>query len=710
MKHKNNTTINISYYAILGIVLLFCVMIVKLVYVSEASLVDGVNIKAIANSRYMTTQTLTASRGNIISSDGEILAQDVNSYTVIAYIDENRTTNPERPRHVVDKEYTANVLSEYLNMSAEYIFNLLSYKGYQVELGPGGRNISERLKEEIAALDLPGIDFIKSTKRYYPFGDFASYLIGYAKKRDNGSIVGELGVEAYYNSVLTGKNGYTTYQRDAYGYQIADTPVTRVEAESGKDVYLTIDSNVQMFLENALEEMGQKAQYEWATVTIADAKTGAILGSASTPSYNPNILNIYNYNNPLVSYSYEPGSTMKIYSFMAAMEEGLYDGEELYPSGVLKVGKDSLNDWNKTGWGEISYDRGFMYSSNVAAALLGLEMGRNTLVDYYNLFGFGKKTGIEIFNEYNGVVNPVYDLEIANVAFGQGLTTTPIQHVQALTSLANEGMVIKPYIVEKIIDHETGKVEYQNERVEIGQAVSKETVDKMLELMYLTVNGPDSGATGKVYQTSATSLIGKTGTAQIAQNGSYLTGSYNNIRSFAGLFPYDEPQYIIYFAVKKLVGSSSTMAVPVKSIVESIAKHKNLDDLIANEDESLIIKVDNYINKNAEEVYSKLKEQGLEVVKIGNGKVVIDQYPMKGSSILKGNKIFIRTNSIDMYMPNMIGWTSSEAGAFCNILDMNYSVSGYGTIIEQSVLDGTLIDLNAKLEFVLSRGNDEGED
>jgi len=636
MKHKNNTTINISYYAILGIVLLFCVMIVKLVYVSEASLVDGVNIKAIANSRYMTTQTLTASRGNIISSDGEILAQDVNSYTVIAYIDENRTTNPERPRHVVDKEYTANVLSEYLNIFAEYIFNLLSYKGYQVELGPGGRNISERLKEEIAALDLPGIDFIKSTKRYYPFGDFASYLIGYAKKRDNGSIVGELGVEAYYNSVLTGKNGYTTYQRDAYGYQIADTPVTRVEAESGKDVYLTIDSNVQMFLENALEEMGQKAQYEWATVTIADAKTGAILGSASTPSYNPNILNIYNYNNPLVSYSYEPGSTMKIYSFMAAMEEGLYDGEELYPSGVLKVGKDSLNDWNKTGWGEISYDRGFMYSSNVAAALLGLEMGRNTLVDYYNLFGFGKKTGIEIFNEYNGVVNPVYDLEIANVAFGQGLTTTPIQHVQALTSLANEGMVIKPYIVEKIIDHETGKVEYQNERVEIGQAVSKETVDKMLELMYLTVNGPDSGATGKVYQTSATSLIGKTGTAQIAQNGSYLTGSYNNIRSFAGLFPYDEPQYIIYFAVKKLVGSSSTMAVPVKSIVESIAKHKNLDDLIANEDESLIIKVDNYINKNAEEVYSKLKEQGLEVVKIGNGKVVIDQYPMKGSSILKG--------------------------------------------------------------------------
>lgn len=709
MKQKNNTTIQISYYAILGIVLLFCVMIVKLIYVSEASLVDGVNIQAIANSRYMTTQTLTASRGNIISSDGEVLAQDVNSYTVIAYIDENRTTNPNRPRHVVDKEYTANVLSQYINMSPERILTLLSYKGYQVELGPGGRNISERVKEEIAALDLPGIDFIKSTKRYYPFGDFASYLIGYAKKQDNGNIVGELGVEAYYNSMLTGTNGYTSYHRDAYGYQIAGTPVTTVEAESGKDVYLTIDSNVQMFLENALEEMGQKVQYEWATLTIADAKTGAILGSASTPSYNPNILNIYNYNNPLVSYAYEPGSTMKIYSFMAAMEEGIYDGAELYPSGVLKVGNDSLNDWNKIGWGQISYDTGFMYSSNVAAALLGLEMGRNTLVDYYNLFGFGRKTGIEIFNEYNGIVNPVYDLEIANVAFGQGLTTTPIQHIQALTSLANGGMVIKPYIVEKVVNHDTGKIEYQNERIEVGQAVSQETVDKMLELMYLTVNGPDGGATGKVYQTSATSLIGKTGTAQIAHNGSYLSGSYNNIRSFAGLFPYEEPQYIIYFAVKKLVGSSSAMAVPVKSVVESIAKHKNLDDLIANEDESLIVKLDNYINKDAETTYNALKEQGLDVIKIGNGKVVIDQYPMKGSSVIKGNKVFIRTNSVEVYMPNMLGWTSSEVGAFCNLLDMQYNVSGYGTVIEQSILGGSLLDLNAKLEFKLSRGSDENE-
>ena len=701
MKRKNGT-IRINYYVLIVVVLSFCIIIGKLIYLSKASKIDGKDVQAIAASRKSAKTILTATRGEILSSNGETLAKNVNSYTVIAILSKSY------PKPVTDKEYTANVLADYINMSPEYILSLLEYGekngAYQVELGPGGRNISEKLKQEIDALDLDGIGFISSTKRYYPYGDFASYIIGYAKKNDAGEIIGELGVESYYNDELTGKNGSISYQQDAYGYRIADTPVITEEAKSGKDIYLSIDSNVQMYLENALEDMRNNYTYEWATVTVANAKTGAILGSASTPSYNPNILNITEWNAPLVSYAYEPGSTMKIFSFMAAIEEGIYDGEAKYMSGSKKIGNYTVNDWNKTGWGEITYDKGFTYSSNVAAINLGLTLGGGKLTEYYKAFGFGQKTGIEMANEYNGVVNPTYEIEVANISFGQGLTSTPIQNIQALTSLANEGTVIKPYIVEKIVDHETGETVYQSERTEVSKPVSKETVNKMLELMYETVNSDDYVATGRVYKTENTTLAGKTGTAQIASSkGGYQTGSYNNIRSFAGVFPYENPEYIIYISVKKLQSSSSAIGKYVKSIVESIAKYKNLSELVVEQDKSMIISLANYINKYTDTSIAELEELGLDVVKIGEGERIIDQYPEKGTNVIKGNKVFIYTNSTNITMPNMIGWSSNDANSYCNLIGLTCTVEGYGKVISQSIEAGEPIASSSLLSITLNR-------
>lgn len=703
MKQRNNT-IRINYIGITGIVLLFGVIIVRLILVSALNKVDGTDIKKFAENRNTTTKTLTASRGSIYSVNNEVLAQDVNSYTVIAYLSPSRTTNKKYPKHVVDKEYTANALSEYLGMTPEAILGLLNYNTYQVELGPGGRNISETKKQKIAALDLPGIDFESSSKRYYPFGDFASYIIGYAKKDDKGNLVGELGVEAYYNDELTGKNGYTTYQQDAYGYQIPDTPVITSKAKKGEDIYLTIDSNVQMYLENALNEMGNKSKFEWATVTVADAKTGAILGSASTPSYDPNKLNITDYNNPLVSYSYEPGSTMKIFSFMAAIEEGLYHGDEIYYSGVMNIGDDRVTDWNKYGWGNISYDVGFTYSSNVAAAKLGLAVGKEKLVKYYEDFGFGSKTGIEMANEYSGEIDPIYKIEVANASFGQGITTTPIQNIEALTSLANEGTILKPYIVSKIVNQDTGKTVYEGKRQELRKVVSKETVDTMLKLMYLTVNSDDKATTGQMYKTSSTTLVGKTGTAQIASaSGGYILDGTSNIRSFSGLFPYENPKFIIYISVKRLVGSTNALGDAVKSIVESISKYKNLSELVVKEDTTQIIKVNNYINKNTDLSVQELKNLGLNVVTIGVGDRIIDQYPEKGNKITKGSKIYILTNSEKIYMPSMLGWTSSDAKNFCNLTKLKCKIEGYGTVSTQSIKAGEEINPEAEINITLER-------
>ena len=704
MKKKSNTTIHINYIAVLCIVLLFAIIIIRLILVSTLKKVDGIDIKKFAKNRNTTTQVLTASRGTIYSVNNETLAQDVNSYTVIAYLSKTRTTDKNHPMHVVDKEYTANTLAPYLNMTPEYLKMLLSNDSYQVELGPGGRNISETLKQKIAALDLPGIDFISSSKRYYPFGDFASYIVGYTKKNDKGEINGELGVESYYNDELTGEEGYKTYQQDAYGYQIADTPVITKDAKSGKDIYLTIDSNVQMYLENVIHDLATNNKLEWATVTVADAKTGAILGSASAPSYDPNKLNIINYNNPLVSYSYEPGSTMKIFSYMSAMEEGKYNGEELYDSSGLKIGDDSVKDWNKVGFGKISYDVGFTYSSNVAAANLGLSIGRDKLIKYYENFGFGSKTGIEVANEYSGSIDPVYKIETANASFGQGITTTPIQNIQALTSIANNGTILKPYIVSKIVDPDTGKTIYKAKRTEVRKVVSEKTVEQIKKLMYLTVNSDDKATTGQIYKTDNTVLIGKTGTAQIAkEDGGYYIGGNNNIHSFAGLFPYNDPKFIIYISIKKFESPTSVMGNAVKTIVDSISKYKNLSDLKVDIDETQIIKMNNYINKDTKTSSEDIISKGLELVQIGEGNVVIDQYPYKSNKITKGNKVFILTNTSEIKLPDMTNWTSSDVINYCNLTGIKYNIDGYGKVETQSIPPQTIINKNDELKITLAR-------
>lgn len=693
---KKNSSVNIILLSKIVTIFLFVIISVKLVYVAISPTVDGIDLKSFALSRTTTSKTIEADRGNIYDVNGEVLATDVRSYTVIAYLEESRTTDLSKPRHVIDKQGTAEALSPIINMSVKSIMNLLSTKNvYQVELGPGGRNISELVKEEIENLNLPGIDFIKSTKREYPNGDFASYIIGYAKKNEEGSIVGELGIEGKYNNELTGKNGKITYQKDAYGYKIVNTPEIVEEAENGYHVYLTIDSNIQLYLENAIDEI-EDYKIDWATITIADAKSGAIVASSSSPSFNPNTLNITNYNNPLTSYVYEPGSTMKIYSFMAAIEEGLYNGEEKYKSGSIQVSDYKISDWNRDGWGVISYDTGFTYSSNVAAVMLSQRLGKDKLMEYYKKFGFGTKTGIELSNEYNGKISFNYESEIASASYGQGITTTPIQNIKALTMLSNKGVILKPYIISKIVDND-GNIVYEGKRTEEGRVVSEDTVKKIVDLMDLTVNSNDSLVTGKKYHTDKLTLVGKTGTANYTENGKYVSGTYSNIRSFAGMFPKDDPRYIIYVSVKKFQGPANNLGTIIKKMVESVVTYKNLSDKESSVDNSKVVSLANYINLSKEIVIQKLESFGLCPIVIGNGEFIIKQYPNKDNLVLVGSKVFLMTNGNEFVMPNVVGWTRSEIISFAKLLNIESEINGYGNVVKTNINEGELIDLNGRL-------------
>ena len=268
-------------------------------------------------------------------------------------------------------------------------------------------------------------------------------------------IVGELGIEKYYNEELKGKDGYVTYQKDLQGYKIPNANEVRQEAEAGKDIYLTINSDIQFFAEQALKNATAAYKFEWFTMLIADAKTGAILASASTPSFDPNIRNITNYLDYNTAMAYEPGSTMKIYTYMAAMENGVYNGDETFMSGSYTTTDGTvIGDWNnKAGWGTITLDRGFAMSSNVGIVnLIERHMNSKMLRQYFKKLGFGAKTGVPLPNESAGKLEFKYETEIFNAGFGQGITTTPIQNIQALTSLTNNGVLIQPYIVSKIVD------------------------------------------------------------------------------------------------------------------------------------------------------------------------------------------------------------------------------------------------------------------
>lgn len=702
-KRRNKAKINLKF-TLLCVSLLLCVAIGKLCYVVLAKNVDGTDLTAFAESRNTVSETLPAKRGSIYDCNKEVLAQNVNSYTVIAYLSSSRTTSENNPQHVVDKEYTAEAISPLINMTKEQVLKLLNQDLYQVELGPGGRGITELTKKEIEKLNLPGIDFISSTKRYYKMGNFASYIIGYARPNDKEEISGEMGIEKYYNDKLKGKDGKKTYQQDAYGYQLPDNskhPVLIEEAEDGNDIYLTIDNNIQLIAENAVYNLADKHDLKWVTFSVMEAKTGAIVASASSPSFNLNTLdNIESYLNPLTSYTYEPGSTMKIFSFMAAIENGIYNGEDTFDSGTIKLkDKTVIKDFNNVGWGKISYNKGFAYSSNVAATLLAQKLGTKKLKTFYENLGFGKNTGIELPGELPGKINFNYESELANASFGQGVTTTPVQNLQALSSLANNGTILKPYIVSKIVDSK-GNMVYEGKRTELKTVASADTINQVKNLMYDVVyNGLSSS---KYYAADNVTVIGKTGTAQIASpNGGYLTGNYDYIKSFAGLFPYEDPEYVIYISVKQLIGENRDIADIVSDSIEEIAKYKNLVETKSDIDETKIIKLSNYISKDVILTADLLEKKGIKVIILGDGKHIINQYPVRNKKVTVGNKVFLLTDGTNFIMPDVIGWSSNEIVTFCKLVGLKYNISGYGKVVSSSIKPNENINFENILEINL---------
>lgn len=705
MKRRLNVNkVRVSKLLIAFILLFFVVVIARLLYLGISPKIDGIDLKTFVANRNTRKKTTYAKRGTIYDSSSNVLARTINSYTVIAYLSESRSKGFKTPQHVVDKEKTAKELSPILGMSEEAILYLLNRNAYQVELGPGGRGITELKKEEIEKLKLPGISFISSYKRYYQNDDFASYILGYVKTTDDGEMIGEMGIEQYYNDMLKGKDGFIVYQQDVNGYKIPNTKEEVKESKDGVDIYLTIDSNIQFFVEKYSKEAYEQYPCDWLFAVVADAKTGAILGSTSYPSFNPNIKNITNYLNPLVSFAIEPGSTMKIFTYMATMEKKMYDGNKTFKSGSIKIGENTIYDWKTDGFGEITYDEGFMLSSNVGISYLTKDYFTGSeLKEYFKKWGFGQKTGIELPYELTGTLNEKNNkaIEIANAGFGQGITVTPIQMVQALTMIANNGVMLKPYIISKIVDEEDALV-YEGKRTELGKVASSETVNNIKELMYKVIYNDLYYSTGASYRMDGYDLIGKTGTAQYTNpyTGRYYYDNVNYIRSFAGMFPKDDPEIIIYVATKKTYTQKGVSNV-VKGLVKDIANYRSI---FKNEEtNATTFKIDDYSNQNLMMVLDNLKDKFKDIVVIGDGDKIVDTYP-KNKVVSKDEKIFILTNSKNIEIPDFIGYSKREVDTYKKLTGIDIALEGNGYVYEQNIEDDKIY-LKLKDRYVEQKKN-----
>lgn len=697
-------------FILLAPLLVFSLITYRLFIVSTSDYVDGYDLKSLETSIKAKKDTLESKRGSILDSQGNVLAESVYTYKIVAYVDPNRSANYSKQAHVSDVKQTASVIATIVGDKTENIEAVLNSaitsRSYQTYLGVKSADITVDQKKQIEEYDLPGIDFEEKESRSYPYGDFASYQVGYAKYYDESSengvgLVGELGVEGSFNDELEGTDGNHEYIADANGTRIPNTREIVKDPVNGNDVYLTIEKDVQLVLENAMETTVEKYDPSIALVVVADAKTGKILGVTSAPSFNPNERDMTSYTNPLHEMTIEPGSTMKTFTYASAMEENVYDGTYKYDSSKYTVFDRTIFDWNRKGWGTIDLNTGYMYSSNVGAAIVGYEkLGKEKLYNYHRKLGFGQKVDFDLPGEVSGDVEQEYDVDTVTASFGQGISITPIQMIQALTVFGTSGDTMRPYIVDKIVD-ENGKIVSQSEpKVSNKDVYSDETITKMREMLQLYVEGPNSIST--YYKNSEFGLIGKTGTAQIAdESGNYLTGDNNYIFSFTGMMPYEDPEIIVYGLVKQPKhGKSQATIDMVNEVVSGVGSIKGINvDVGKPTVNSTTAYMGDYTSTNVADAQVQISNlTSCKVVVLGNGSNVINQYPPQQSAIQSYSTIYLLTDS-EATMPDLRGMNYRDAAIVMSLYGVDLKKKGVGRVSAQSLEIG--VPLNGVKEVII---------
>jgi penicillin-binding protein 2B len=707
---KNKATYFRAGLLIIFFSVIFLIITGRFLYIQVTGEVDGVSLEAWAEERRTSSYTLQSERGKIHDRNGMILAYDRPSYRLYAITEESYSENAEEPLHVEDPRETAEQLAPLLDAEISDIQEPLE-KGieddlFQVEFGSLGRELSKDEKDKIEAAEIPGIRLTEEPIRYYPNGMFASHIIGFARgeevENEDGEVQSEItgitGIENELNELLRGEDGFISYQRDKYNRKLLDPNEVVKEPDDGADVYLTLDQKVQTLLEDVLSQVDEEYNPERINAIVMDPKTGEIVAMSSRPSYNPNNPDdVENWYNDAISSPFEPGSTVKMFTWAAAIEEGVYNGDEQFESGSYRVNEKirPINDHNRgEGWGSITYDEGFERSSNVAASKLVWEkIGTDTFLDYLHAFDFDELTGIDLPGEVPGQILYNWPLEKITTSFGQGTTTTPIQQLKAASAIANEGKMMRPYVMDKIIDPTSGDLVEENEPQVAGEPISADTAEQVLELLELVVSGENG--TAAHFQLDDYSVGGKTGTAEIPnpEGGGYLSGRENYIFSFLGMAPIEDPELIMYVSVQQPEleydeMGSTPVAFIFRNVMENSLRYLNIDPDQENENNQ----VDTYelpqlTGVKTNSVLNQFEDTNVRYTVVGEGEEIVASNREQGEQVLPSDRVILVTD--EPAMPDITGWSLRDVVEFADLLALRLEPIGNGYVIHQHVEEGT---------------------
>ena len=629
-KNKINIRVRLIFFIIF---LVFLLVIFKVFYIE---VIEYDKLSSLASSLWSRNLPISADRGEIYDRNGKVIATNITT-TSLVFI----------PNQIVDKEQVAKDISEILGVDYEDILAHASKNTSIERVHPEGRQLDYETAEKINALNYDGVYLVKESKRYYPYGDVLSHVLGYVGIDNQGLS----GLELYYDDYLTGVDGAIKYFSDGKGHRLNLEEVYEAP-QSGMNLMLTIDLDLQLAVENELDNVMDMYDPEDALIIAMDPNSGEILAMASRPDFDPNNYQDYSTEtinrNLAIWKTYEPGSTFKIVTLSAALEENevnLFE-DTYYDGGSIQVENARIKCWKSGGHGAETFLQIVENSCNPGFVVLGQRLGTERLYNYVNKFGFGVKTGIDLNGEGTGILftlNNMGPVETATTSFGQGISVTPIQQVRAVSAAINGGYLLKPYIVKTINEPETNSTILENNKTVVRQVISEETSSLVrYALESVVANGSGHNAYIENYRVG-----GKTGTAQKVENGVYLSGNY--ILSFIGFMPADDPQIVVYVAInnpKGITQYGGTVSAPVAknvltSAIDIFGFKPDTNGMAKTYQwyETEYIKLPDVTGMNLKDAQKKLKDFKLEYS--GTGDIVLYMSPEPDYYVKKGGTVKI---------------------------------------------------------------------
>lgn len=628
MKRVSNTLIKFRIRLVLFFIT--CVVFIMTIRLGYVQFVLGEEITEKAVESWLRDISFQPDRGKILDVKGRELTTNETAASVILI-----------PQQIKNKEETAKHLADILNISEADAMAYVSKQASSVRIHPEGRKINKEQEMALKQLNLPGVYLAKDSKRYYPHDDFLSHVLGFTGIDNQGLT----GLELVYDEKLKGKSGSFSYFSDAKGGKIPNLENVYIPPKDGLHLKTTIDLDIQTIVERELNYAEYKYRPDGAIAIVVDPKSGEVLAMSSRPNFSPAHYqkvpsSVFNRNLPIWS-TFEPGSTFKIITLAAALEENLVNLEKdrFFDHGHITVGGARLRCWKKGGHGSQTLLEVVENSCNPGFVHIGQMLGEKKLFSYIQRFGFGEKTGIDLQGEGTGIIfkpEQVGPVELATTSFGQGVSVTPIQQVMAVSAAVNGGYLYEPYIAKEWIDPQTEEVVEKNEPKLKRRVLSEETSKKIREALESVV----ANGTGRPAYIDGYRVGGKTGTAQkVGPDGRYMAN--NHIVSFIGFAPADDPELVVYVAIdnpKNTIQFGGVVAAPiVRQIIHDSLKLKNVpirkDGLPKKYvwPEEPLEKVPNLVGMHKKDLLQDLSS--FQVQLSGEGDIVVDQSPEPGTAV-----------------------------------------------------------------------------